>query len=251
MRLLVTGLGGTLAPKVARAAAARGFDVCGWNRERWPTDMPGAVAAAWRELRPDAVLHLALGPVAWAEALAAQAARADLPFVLTSTAMVFDHQPDGPHRVDDERTARDDYGRYKIAVEDAVRGAHREACIARIGWQIDADARGNNMLAHLDAAQAQGGEVGASRAWRPACSFMDDTADALLGLALGRHAGTVHLDSNAAEGRSFDQVVFALRRAFARDAWQVRAHEDYRHDQRLVGGPVALPPLSARLPSSW
>jgi dTDP-4-dehydrorhamnose reductase len=73
MRLLVTGLGGTLAPKVARAAAARGLDICGWDRARWPTDDPATVATAWHVLQPDAVLHLALGPVAWAEALAAQA----------------------------------------------------------------------------------------------------------------------------------------------------------------------------------
>jgi dTDP-4-dehydrorhamnose reductase len=247
MKLLVTGLGGTLAPKVARAATARGLDVCGWDRRRWPADDADAFAAVWRELRPDAVLHLALGPVAWAQALAAQAASRALPFVLTSTAMVFDHAPDGPHAIDDPRTARDDYGRYKIAVEDAVRGAHPGACIARIGWQIDADARGNNMLAHLDAAQAQGGEVGASRVWRPACSFMDDTAGALLDCVLLRHAGKVHLDSNAAEGHPFDAIVRGLGRVFVRDAWRVRVHEDYRHDQRLVGGPVALPPLSARL----
>lgn len=248
MKLLVTGHSGTLAPKLLRAAAARGLDVCRWDRERWPTDAPDTFAAAWRELQPDAVLHLALGPVAWAQALAAQAARAALPFVLTSTAMVFDHATAGPHGVDDARSARDDYGRYKIAVEDAVRGAHAEACIARIGWQIDADARGNNMLAHLDAMQARDGEVAASSAWLPACSFMDDTAGALLDLALSRQASVVHLDSNAGEGHAFDAIVRALQRAFARDAWRVRVHEDYRHDQRLVAGPVALPPLSARLP---
>ena len=55
--------------------------------------------------------------------IARLAAATDLPFLFTSTAMVFDHEPDGPHRPADPRTARDDYGRMKIASEDAVLAA--------------------------------------------------------------------------------------------------------------------------------
>lgn len=248
LRLLLTGLNGTLAPKLAELASRLGMTVIGWDRARWPPEHAAACAAAWRESRPDAVAHLASGSVAWAAWLAAAAAREDKPLLFTSTAMVFHHQPDGPHRVDDTRTAVDDYGRYKMAAEDAIRAACAHACIARIGWQIDADARGNNMLAHLDQWQQREGEVAASRAWRPACSFMEDTASALLDALRARRAGLLHLDSNADEGFTFDAVVLALKQAFARAAWCVRVHEDYRHDQRLLGGPVALPPLSARLP---
>ena len=38
MRLLFTGLNGTLAPKVATAAAHRGWQVSGWDRHRFPPD---------------------------------------------------------------------------------------------------------------------------------------------------------------------------------------------------------------------
>ncbi len=248
MRLLLTGLNGTLAPKLAEVAQSRGHHVIAWDRKRWPPDDADACVAAWRALAPDAVVHLAMGGADWAGTIARAAADAGLPFVFTSTAMVFDHQPDGPHDVAGLRNASDDYGRSKIASEDAVRAAHPGACIARIGWQIDADARGNNMLAHLDQQQARDGAVAASRAWRPACSFMADTALALLDLLEQRQAGVVHLDSNATEGHAFDAVVRALQAQFARSAWQVRVHEDYRHDQRLVGGPWTLPPLSLRLP---
>lgn len=238
-RVLVTGLGGTLAPKLAQALTRQGATVLPWAH-RSPGFDP---ARAFAEARPDAVAHLGTaGPEASA-VLARLAAAAGLPFLFTSTAMVFDAEPDGPHAPQDPRTARDDYGRSKIACEDAIRAVHPGASIVRIGWQIDADAQGNNMLAALESWQRERGEVAASRRWVPACSFMDDTCDALTRLLAV--PGVHHLDSNADDAWTFDRLVQALQQRFAR-AWQLRVTEDYRHDQRLVGGP-AMPPLSARL----
>ena len=248
MKLLITGLNGTLAPRLAAFAAQQGHQVLVWDRHQ--TDPNNAVASqAWlSEQRPEAIAHLALGASEWADLLAAHAARQQVPMLFTSTAMVFDHQPDGPHRPYDLRTAKDDYGRYKIACEDAVAAANPAATIARIGWQIDPSATGNNMVMALDDWQRREGKVAASSAWRPACSFMDDTAAALLALLLKPMAGVVHLDSNAAEGHSFDAVVQALRAQLGRSEWQVSVHADYRHDQRLAGDEGRMPGLSARLP---
>lgn len=248
MRWLVTGLNGTLAPQLAQAASRAGADVIGWDRAQAdPTD--AAACTAWLQaLAPDAIAHLAMGPARWAGQLAAHAAQRNLPLLLTSTAMVFHHQPDGPHAAGDERTAQDDYGRYKIECEDAVLAAWPGASVVRIGWQIDPAQPGNNMLLALDDWQRSQGEVATSRAWRPACSFMVDTAQALVALLLQPRAGVVHLDSNADEGHSFDRIAAALKQAFARDQWRLRLHDDYRHDQRLAGGGDRVPPLSARLP---
>jgi dTDP-4-dehydrorhamnose reductase len=247
LRVLITGLSGTLAPRVAAAARWRGLDVVGWDRRAVDPD-DAAAAAHWLDTAgPDAIVHLATGSTGWAGALARYASAHGLPMVFTSTAMVFDHVPDGPHHPHHVRTAKDDYGRSKIAGEDAVLAAHPQACIARIGWQIDATRPGNNMLLHLDQQQQREGCVAASRAWRPACSFMDDTAAALIDLIVRPTAGIVHLDSNADEGHGFDRIVQALKHSFGRDHWQIHVHEDYRHDQRLAGGGRRLPPLSARL----
>jgi dTDP-4-dehydrorhamnose reductase len=245
MRLLLTGLNGTLAPRVAEAAG--GWDIVAWDRRAVPPD-DAAAAQAWlvREARPDAIAHLATGDETWAALLATHAAAHGLPMVFTSTAMVFDAEPDGPHAPGDERTARDHYGRSKIRCEDAIRSAHPAATLLRIGWQIDPDRPGNNMLRQLDGWQQDQGEVAASRAWRPACSFMNDTAAAILGLLRDPRPGVVHLDSNAGEAHAFPAIVRALQRRFGRAAWRVREHADYRHDQRLVGG-LAVPPLSAHL----
>lgn len=242
LRLLITGLGGTLAPVLADVARTQGHLVLPWDRHTPGFDP----AAAFAALRPDAVAHLGLSDAATSAQLAGLAARAGLPFLFTSTAMVFDHQPDGPHRPGDERTARDDYGRMKVASEDAVLAAHPQASIVRLGWQIGAQATGNTMLAALDRWQAEQGEVAVSRVWIPACSSMDDTAPALLGLL--HEPGTHHLDANAAEAWTMAEIAAALQRAHHRDHWRLRVHEDYRHDQRLIDGP-ALPPLSRRLAS--
>lgn len=249
LRILITGLNGTLAPVLAEAALRAGHHVLGWDRERVPPGDAGFGQAFLDAGSPDAIAHLATGDEAWAGLLAHWAAAHGRPFVFTSTAMVFHHEPDGPHRPQDERTAQDGYGRSKIRCEDAVLAAHAGATVARIGWQIDPARSGNNMLVQLDGWQRREGAVAASRAWKPACSFMADTAGALLGLVEQPQPGVVHLDSNADEGHGFDRVVAALKQAFGREHWQLRVHEDYRHDQRLAGGGARMPPLSARLPA--
>lgn len=248
LRCLITGLHGTLAPVLARAARAQGFEVLAWPRERVDPDDAAAARAWLAQERPDAIAHLGMGSAEWAARLADHAAAHGLPFVFTSTAMVFHHEPDGPHAVTDPCNALDAYGQYKRHCEQAVLAAHPQATVARLGWQIDPAQPGNNMLMALDGWQATRGEVVASRTWRPACSFMADTADALLVLLRQRAGGIHHVDSNADEGHDFHRLVLALQQAFGRHAWQVRADEGYRHDQRLLGGGALVPPLSARLP---
>lgn len=248
MRLLITGLGGTLGPKLAECARAAGSEVLGWNRHQHSPDDRQAVAAGLAAHRVDAIAHLGFGAESFGAQLAGHAAAAGLPFLFTSTAMVFHHEPDGPHHPEDRRTAQDDYGRYKIRCEDAIRAASAAACIVRIGWQIDAAGRGNNMLAALDAQQARDGFVTASARWRPACSYMADTAAALLTLLQDPPARVVHVDANAREGHCFLDIVHALRHAHGRDGWEIRASEDYVHDQRLIDDVVRVPDLSARLP---
>lgn len=245
MKILITGLNGTLAPRLAQAARAAGHEVIGWNRAAVDPDNE-KLSEAWLHAQSvDAIAHLGMGSARFAGFLAARCHN----LLFTSTAMVFDHRPDGPHDVTDSRTARDDYGRYKISCEDAILLASATPVIARIGWQIDPTQPGNNMLMALDEWQRRDGRVAASRAWTPACSFMTDTAAALLALIERPLPGVHHLDSNAQEGWLFDEVARALAQAFGRD-WRVEPNDDYSHDQRLVGGACQLPPLSERLTRS-
>lgn len=245
-RVLVTGLNGTLAPVLADALRARGAHVTGWDRERVPPDDTAACVAELERLRPEKVFHLGLGSETWAAALAGWCARHGVPFLFTSTAMVFDNEPDGPHRVDDQRNAKDDYGRYKIRCEDAIADASDRAIVARIGWQIGASRGGNNMLEALWRMVENDGVIPASTAWRPACSFMSDTARGLIRLVEDERPGIHHLDSNVRDALSFHEIVLRLR-ARQRANWHVEARDGYAHDQRLLDDTPRLPDLSDTL----
>lgn len=132
MKWMITGLGGTLAPHLARAAASAGVDVVGWNRTRVdPDDIAGGDRFLAAE-KPDAIAHLGMGSADWAGRLAAEAQARGIPFVFTSTATVFDSVPDGPHAIDAERNTKDPYGQYKIACESAVLSAYPDASVARL-----------------------------------------------------------------------------------------------------------------------
>lgn len=246
-RILLTGLHGTLAPKLAAQLERSGARCSGWDRASVPPADEERSRQFLESASPDAICHLAIGDERWAALLARHAYERQVPFLFTSTAMVFDHEPDGPHRPDDPRNAKDGYGQLKIRTEDAIREANPDAVIARLGWQIDPDGRGNNMLAQLDSQQRSNGEIRASTLWRPACSFMEDTAAALCRLLDERTRGTFHLDSNARDALTFDAVVRGLGARFGRTEWRIHAEASYRHDQRLVGNEDLMPALSARL----
>lgn len=259
LRLLITGQSGTVGPHLARVARAEGVEVVGWDRLRVPPEDANAVAAELDRLAPQAIAHLGFGAEAWAAQLAGWAAGHGAPMLFSSTAMVFHHRPDGPHRPGDPRNAEDDYGRYKIRCEDAVRAASPAAGIVRLGWQIElpevAAGGHNHMLATLDGWLAREGHIAASTGWRPACSCVDDTAAALWRWLAGelRAPGAGprlwQIDANADDGHSFAGVARALGAAAGRKHWPVREHADYAHDQRLVGGGAWVPPLADRLPT--
>ena len=120
MKILVTGLNGTLAPILAGVLTGRGDEVLGWDRAAVPPDDEAAARRYLDSATPTAVCHLGLGSESWAGLIAQWCGDQGAPFLFTSSAMVFDRSPDGPHRIDDLRTARDDYGRYKIRCEDLI-----------------------------------------------------------------------------------------------------------------------------------
>lgn len=242
---LITGLTGTVAPALRATLEAAGRACSGWDRTAVPPEDAGAVRAHLDALDPAAVCHLALGAESWAGELAAWCAARGRPFLFTSTAMVFDHQPDGPHRPGDERTTRDEYGRYKVRCEDLVRARHPGAIVARIGWQIGGEQGGNHMLAALRARAAEG-PIRASTRWIPATSFLPDTAAALSALLRAGQGGTFHVDGNAQDGWDWHRIVLALRARSGAD-WTVEPCQDYVHDQRLLDERVSVAPLSARL----
>lgn len=246
MRALVTGLGGTAAPVVADALRADGAEVVRWDRAVDPPVSRDAVAAVIAREAPDAVLHIATGPEAWAgwiaEACAAQGRR----LLFTSSASVFAPRPFGtpPIAVGTPPDATDDYGRYKARAEALVRAACPDAVVPRLAWQIGPSPGTNTLDQWLAREHAAHGRLRLSTEWTPAVTWLPDTAGALLRLMREGATGLVHLDANP--GLSVYDIALRVRERDRLD-WTIEPTRAPSESLRLAGTDGRLPPLPDRL----
>jgi dTDP-4-dehydrorhamnose reductase len=158
MRLLVTGAAGMLGRDVASAAVAAGHDLTALARAELDITDLAAVEAAVREARPDAVLNCA----AWTDVdgaekrteeafvvngpgagiVARAAARAGAWIVHVSTDYVFAGDKHSPYLESDATGPESEYGRGKLAGEQAVADAAPEGhTIVRSSWLFGAGGR--------------------------------------------------------------------------------------------------------------
>lgn len=244
MKVLVTGLGGTVAPALAAALSAHGHLVLPWDRRVVPIEDASATRSFLQRERPDAFCHLATGSPEWAALAATECAAAGIPFLFTSSVSVYSPAQVGPFRVDAAPEPDDDYGRYKLECERRVVAAHPDARIVRLGWQIGTDTRGNQMLAFLDRTQRETGGIAAGARWYPACSFLDDTASALIELLLDHPAGLYHLDGNP--GLSFLELVTGLNRLMGYN-WTITPEPAPARNHLLVDPRVPVAQVTRRL----
>jgi dTDP-4-dehydrorhamnose reductase len=238
-------MSGTVAPRFASVARSAGHEVTPWVRTEVSPNDGGACQQFLDSQHPDAIVHAAFGAESWCGQLAGYAREAGIPFVLTSTTMVFAARPDGPYTISSPRTATDEYGAYKMRCEDATWEANPGAMVARLGYQMDPKGLGNNMVAHTDAEQAAQGSVRASRRWIPACAFLDDTAAALFSLVADPEPGLHHLDANAQTAWTHARILRRLADTLDRP-WRIIETDEPDHDQRLIDS-TRIVGLDARL----
>lgn len=150
MRVVVTGAGGMLGAALVPALAAAGHGVVGLARADLDVTDRAAVEAAFRDLRPELVLHTAAytkvdqaeSEPEQAEAVnhlgaahvAAAAARQGARLVHYSTDYVFDGRASRPIPVDAAAAPLGVYGATKWRGETAVRTHHRAPWILRTSW---------------------------------------------------------------------------------------------------------------------
>src|SRR5215211_1823571 len=158
MRLLVTGAAGMLGRDVVAAAEAAGHDVTALARRDLDISDAGAVRAAVRGVRPDAVVNCA----AWTDVDGAEEhedaatlvngtgaghVAAAAPYVVhVSSDYVFDGAASKPYAEDDPTAPRSAYGRSKLAGERAAAAAGNHA-IVRSAWLFGA--HGRNFVATM------------------------------------------------------------------------------------------------------
>ncbi len=195
-----------------------------------------------REL-PQWFLHIATGPVEWAERVAKICRKLQIKFLFTSTVSVFSEYGSGPYTIDSTPNAEDDYGRYKRECEDRIKAVNPEAYIVRLGWQIGRSVESNNMFAFLERSMAEKGTIEASNTWYPSCSFLEDTAEILYDIISHFPSGLYLINSN--KKSSFFDIVCALNKGSKR--WKITAGDYPKRDDRMVDNRVRIISLEEKL----
>ncbi|MBK7539544.1 MAG: sugar nucleotide-binding protein [Myxococcales bacterium] len=260
MRALVTGARGTIGRALTAHLVASGGEALAWDRGAVAMDDYWAMERTVRDSGAEVLFHLAIASTPtgredeawkvnyeWTSELAWICRQLDLRFVFTSTAMVFSNAAVGPFTVASAPDASEGYGHQKRLAEARVMHQHPRAVIARLGWQLampGTEPGDNTMQRNFDRQMAEHGCVRASTRWLPACSFVDDTAQALVALA-DAAPGLYHLDSN--ERWTFHDIASALS-AEQGERWRIVATDDFVYDQRLADDRISLPSLRSRLP---
>ncbi|MEM8859760.1 MAG: sugar nucleotide-binding protein [Chloroflexota bacterium] len=233
MKILITGMNGTVAPVLAKTLISSGYAISSWNRSQVPIDDTAQIENFIATEQPDIFFHVATGPAEWAEKVAQVCAQQNIKFLFTSSVSVYSNTQQGPFSVDIEPVPNDDYGRYKLECERRVMGVNPSAWLVRLGWQIGTTMAGNHMVAHLEQAYQQDGSVEASTQWYPGCSFLEDTAAGIKAIVENQPAGVYHLGGNP--GLTYFEIVTHLKETLERP-WEVRPTTAFVYNNRLVDG---------------
>lgn len=256
MRAIVTGSRGTVGTALVAALERAGHVPVRWDRSRVPIDNYHAMLRHVESSRAEAIFHLAMAsnPTGrenegwlvnwqWPSELAWIARTVGIPFVYTSTVLVWTNDTPGPLRPETPTDATDDYGGGKRSTEERVWYQNPGARVARLGWQIGSAPGSNNMIDFFHRRMAGDGVVRASRRWMPACALVEDTAEALIRL-VDMSPGLYLLNSN--QDMNFFEIASALAARHG-GAWRVEPTQDFVCDQRMLDDRPGLPDLRTRL----
>lgn len=239
MKVMLTGMNGTVAPEVYKEICNKGWEPVIWDRNRISIDSFDSVFSFLDETRPDMFIHLATGPVTWLEYIAKATRMLGVKLLFTSSVSVFSEKGSGPYDKNSIPDAEEDYGRYKIDCENTLQHHNSQAIILRLGWQIGTEAGSNNMFDYLTKMQQEHGLIDASSKWYPSCSFLEDTAKIIVE-ATTLEPGTYLINAN--HQHSFFDIVNYLKEKHQSD-WIIQESVSFARDDRMFDERVNVPIL--------
>lgn len=240
MKAIITGMNGTVAPFIYEELISKNIEVVIWDRTKIDISSQESVHQFIQEQQPDIFFHIATGPLEWVEYIVHSTQQLGIKLLFTSTVSVFSDKGTGPYNISSIPNSEDDYGKYKIQCEKTIEKFHKNAVIIRLGWQIEANARPNNMFESLSKKQAAKGYIEASSRWYPSCSFLTDTAKTVVYSALNFSPGIYMANSN--QKYSFFEIVNRLKDKYQTD-WIIKETTHPERDDRMIDERVAISEL--------
>jgi dTDP-4-dehydrorhamnose reductase len=256
MLICITGAGGTLGSALKGAIINRGDHPIAWDRVKCPPDNSDAIREYLYEVKPDLMIHAAvpstptdrreegiLVMVNWPKQIAAVCKELAIPFMYISTVMVYTSKNQGPYNVKSLPDETKGYGHEKLLGEQACVKANPDTRIVRLGWQIQDLPEGNSMTAYLQNQFEDDGLIRASTKWIPACSYVEDSAEAIL--AIPEKPGVYLLDGNHSNMNFYD-IACSLSRTLHMN-WRVEAVSDFIYNQRMEDNRIMVPDIATHL----
>lgn len=230
MKVYITGITGTVAPYVKEEFQANGFDVFDKHfRINEETDIK-ELKDYIHQIKPDIIVHLALGPFSVVETLAEYAKANHIKFAYISTVSVYEDNAGGPYNKDTIVTVENEYGKYKYDCENIVRKIKPDSYIIRIGWQISdqGDSESNNMFNFIKNNTDDNNTITVSDQFFPSTSFLDETAKAIVNIITTKEPDLYLANSN--KDKSLYDIVSMLKEQFHLDIEVVNDSTFSRND---------------------
>jgi dTDP-4-dehydrorhamnose reductase len=246
MKVLITGMNGTVAPALARRLKKEGMEIVAWDRNKVSIDDADLVRTFILAQKPTWLVHCAMGSPVWAATMAGVCKEEGIKFLYTGSVSVFNGAKPGPFAIDKVPDAPDDYGRYKAESERQVFAANPDAIVARLGWQIGDAPGSNNMIDFFFKTVREKGKLEVSSGVIHSNAFLEDTADALYRLLAKHPAGLYQLEGNP--GLSLFEIATRLKKLHKFD-FPIIEQVEPRRDIRMVNDKIKVGQLTDRLPA--
>lgn len=236
----LTGRTGTVAPYLAATFHQHGYEVVGNHlRIEKEEDIPRSIEDV-RFYNPSVIIHLAMGPIVWAKALATWAREHNKTLVYVSTASVYDDQGNGPYTIDSPVHAIQGYGLYKFQSEQAVKEANPHAYLVRIGWQIDPQGSptSNNMFRFFADQLRSLGKIAVSDQFFPSASFLPDTTLAIVEMIQSHPPGLYFVNGN--HHHSLYAIAQRINQRFD-CGWVIEKDDSFKRNDILMDERLPVP----------
>lgn len=238
MKVIVTGLNGTVAPFAAKTLEENGHTVARWDRSVTPTDDYERTVSFILKEQPGFLFHIGMGSEQWARDMADVCYKNNIGFLFTSTVDVLSDKCSGPYTIESVPYSVTEYGQYKIRCEELIKSVNPDAYIVRLGWQIGKERGSNNMVDFLTKQMEEQGVIRASCKWYPSCSYLWDTGDALYRAVNTLPPGTYLFNANI--DMSFYEIACLLQKEHPE--LLIEKTKDFVRDDRMI---------DARLPAQY